>query len=92
MSLPKKTSNAPKGGITGRRMGSVRGKTSGGATSSSGRRRNMVSRHVRWDDPSLMYMSACNGKGSYTLHKCLNKRCMRKRPLVLEASKADLMP
>ena len=92
MSLPKKTSNAPKGGITGRRMSSVRRKTSGGATSSSGRRRNMVSRHVRWDDPSLMYMSACNGKESYTLDKCLNKRCMRKSPLVLEASKADLMP
>ena len=92
MSLPKKASDAPKGGITGRRMGSVRGKTSGGATSSSGRRRNMVSRHVSWNDPSLMYMSACNGKGSYTLDKWLNKRCMRESPLVLEASKADLMP
>ena len=92
MSLPKKTSNAPKGGSTRRRMSSVRRKTSGGATSSSGRRRNMVSRHVRWDDPSLMYMSAGNGKGSYTFDKSLNKRCMRKSPLVLEASKADLMP
>ena len=92
MSLPKKTSNAPKGGITGRRMGSVRRKTSGGATSSSGRRRNMVSRHVRWDDPSLMYMSACNGKGSYTLDKCLKKGGMRKGPLVLKTSETDLMP
>ena len=92
MSLPKKTSNAPKGGITGRRMGSMRRNTSGGATSSSGRRRNMISRHVSRNEPSLMYMSAGNRKGSYTFDKSLNKRCMRKSPLVLEASKADLMP
>ena len=85
-------SNAPKGGSTGRRMGSMRRNTSGGATSSSGRRRNMISRHVSGNDPSLMNLSAGNGKGSYTFDKSLNKRCMRKSPLVLEASKVDFMP
>ena len=70
----------------------MRRNTSGGATSSSGRRRNMISRHVSGNDPSLMYMSAGNGKISDTLDKSLKEGGMRKGPLVLKTSEADLMP
>ena len=52
----------------------------------------MISRRVSGNDPSLMHMSADNGKRSDALDKSLKKGGMRKIPLVLEASEADLMP
>ena len=51
-----------------------------------------IIRHVRWNDPPLMQVSAGNGKWSNTLDKCLKKGGMRKGPLVLKTRETDLMP
>ena len=48
--------------------------------------------HVSWNDPSLMQVSADNGKWSHTLDECLKKGSMRKGPLVPERSEVNFMP
>ena len=54
--------------------------------------KNIVIGHVSGNDPSLMQMSAGNRERSHTLDESLKKGSMRKGPLVLKRSEANLMP